>query len=424
MKSLPALVLMATLWQGNSNDQSTDGSKVAEPPERYRCAIDLYDHKRGTARVVSLNDIFRLLDLRLRHEIHEKAVMHRVVQAANAMLSRALLLLGDKRLTPVELVRLGEEDYALQGEDSFFQRLFERCAGLVGDKEKDLKTRRRIIEARRILRKLIDRCVYRPLMIIPGDRAADHFQFWGWPKDDPRKTEYDLRTLATIIDSAHYSPLLLFVSACVEKYLQGIFATDRELWEYASSVVADNAAPELINQAMNVVPSRVIIWTTPYKQLYKDPAVVVALGSWVDPIDEFEKKYPQASTQNESVRDLVKASIKDADSKYAALWKLYVFISDGLFYTGILNKLKERLFRVGTPEDAVKQHQSRLKKAEALFTAAFGAVHRNWDDFCRPLNSVEDQQERLKLKEEYLKEPMNLERFRSLVKRWISGSRR
>ncbi len=61
----------------------------------YRCSIDLYDYKRGTVRMELFNDIFRLLDL--RHEIHEKAVFHRVVQAANAMLSRTILLLGDRR---------------------------------------------------------------------------------------------------------------------------------------------------------------------------------------------------------------------------------------------------------------------------------------------------------------------------------------
>src|SRR5205085_11521360 len=91
--------------------------------KRYRCAIDLHDHKRGTTRTFILNDLFRLLDL--RQDIHEKAVVHRVVQSANAMLARGLLLLGkermpgeDKRPTLKELVGLEKDQHhALQSED-------------------------------------------------------------------------------------------------------------------------------------------------------------------------------------------------------------------------------------------------------------------------------------------------------------------
>ena len=50
----------------------------------YHCANQFYDRKRGTPRVNLIDDIFRLLDL--RHEIHQKAVLHRVVQSSNAML--------------------------------------------------------------------------------------------------------------------------------------------------------------------------------------------------------------------------------------------------------------------------------------------------------------------------------------------------
>ena len=92
----------------------------------YRCAIDLYDFKRGTTRMFLLNDLFRLLDL--RHEIHEKAVMHRVVQAANAMLARGLLLLNyaGRRPEQRELVSLGARDHALQSENLFLKSLLDR----------------------------------------------------------------------------------------------------------------------------------------------------------------------------------------------------------------------------------------------------------------------------------------------------------
>src|SRR3989304_4103718 len=104
----------------------------------YRCAIDLYDHKRRTARVFLLNDIFRLLDL--RHEIHEKAVTHRVVHSANAMLARGLNLLGrEKRPSLKELIGLGSPHQALCGEDLFFASLLKHCS----DNSTDPKLRAR-----------------------------------------------------------------------------------------------------------------------------------------------------------------------------------------------------------------------------------------------------------------------------------------
>ena len=115
----------------------------AKPRPLYRCAIDLLDEKRGTSRMVVLNDLFRLLDL--RHEIHEKAVMHRVVQAAIAMLSRALLLLGEHKPSLEAIVALGGPRHALQGEDLFFNQLAERAEG--GDP--------RSLDAKSLIHKLI-----------------------------------------------------------------------------------------------------------------------------------------------------------------------------------------------------------------------------------------------------------------------------
>ncbi len=54
-------------------------NSIFKTEPQFGCAIDLEDHKRGTIRAERLNDIFRLLDL--RHQIHEKAVNHRVVQS-------------------------------------------------------------------------------------------------------------------------------------------------------------------------------------------------------------------------------------------------------------------------------------------------------------------------------------------------------
>src|SRR5205814_3021145 len=79
------------------------------------------DHKRGTFRAERLNDIFRLLDL--RHQIHEKAVHHRVVQSAVAMLSRAGLILGDRIPNLSELYGFDSGTPALAGDDRFLERL-------------------------------------------------------------------------------------------------------------------------------------------------------------------------------------------------------------------------------------------------------------------------------------------------------------
>src|SRR5438046_4514733 len=92
--------------------------------------------------------------------------MHRVVQGAIAMLSRALLILGDnKKPTLSEIVDVGAPQHPLQGEDMFFYKLLGKCDK--GSSEGKA--------ACALLTKIIDRRVYRPLMIIPGDRAAKLF---------------------------------------------------------------------------------------------------------------------------------------------------------------------------------------------------------------------------------------------------------
>lgn len=90
-------------------------------PASYRCAIDLNDHKRGTFRAERLNDIFRLLDI--RHQIHEKAVYHRVVQSAIAMLARAGLVLGENKPTLDQLYGYDSGTPALASDEHFLQVL-------------------------------------------------------------------------------------------------------------------------------------------------------------------------------------------------------------------------------------------------------------------------------------------------------------
>ena len=88
---------------------------------------------------------------------------------------------------------------------------------------------------------------------------------------------------------------------------------------------------------------------------------------------------------------LVKASIEDADAKYSALWKLYVFVSDGLYYTGILNKLK----LVSGDAEASASHVSRLKSSEALVVAALEVICEDWSKYCREVAGTSRRQTRL-----------------------------
>lgn len=385
----------------------------------YCCAIDLQDQKRGTTRVSLINDIFRLLDL--RHEIHEKAVMHRVVHSAIAMLSRALLLLGDKKPRLKELIQLEKPNHALQSEDTFFQHLLNIC------EEKENKELHHIKEAHRILLKLIDRRVYRPLIIIPGDRA-NAFDFSGWQSNKlgkseseylAEKTEYNLRTLATIIDSTYYSPFLLFVSACVEKYLQGVFDTDDDLCDYTQKIFADGNRDNLVKQAMELIPSRIIIWTTPYKQLYKDPAVTVALDEKLsypidELVDELAKQNNDSTDKHKSAIVQIKGSINDANSKYSALWKLYVFISDGLYYTGIYNKIKNAIVKKSNPIFDSTQHEMRLNEARNFMVASFETISNHWNFFC-----TEHHKYGVAERTNLLKTPMDSKNFLELVNAWI-----
>jgi HD superfamily phosphohydrolase len=369
-------------------------------PTHYRCAIEIQDQRRGTSRVVLINDIFRLLDL--RHEIHEKAVMHRVVQSANAMLARALLLLDDHLPSAQALAKFGDQFHALQGEDLFLHSLLATPPG-----QQEERVAASIKDSRRIIGKLIDRRVYRPLLIIPGDRAEKRFQIRGNKDNSETDTEYRLRTLGALLDSRFYSPFLLFVSTCIEEFLTGLFNDATQILDEARSL-ANNATRR--NNAMKLIPSRVLIWTTPYKQLYKDPGLIVALKNRVEQIDQLASPGTNVSTNESALIDLVKASIRHADSKYANLWKIYVFISDGIYYTGILNKL----MRISPKEQGqtVATHAAKLKNCEALAIAALEAICEHWSNYC-------DDESKTEMRGKLLNGQMPGNDFESLVESWI-----
>lgn len=380
----------------------------AKPVEqKYRCAIDLHDHKRGTTRTFLLNDLFRLLDL--RQDIHEKAVVHRVVQSANAMLARGLLLLGkegmpgeDLRPKLKEVVGLGDEQHhALQSEDLLFQQLLDISA---------TRTEKRFTEAGRIFEKLTERRVCRPLVVIPGDWAREKLSLVG-PQDS--HPDFPLRTLAAIVDSAYYSPFLLFVCSCIEKYLEGLFDTDAEMCSYANRIASDDVDRDVAEKARNLIPSRVIVWTAPYKQLYKDPGIVVALDKCVGQIDNVVNR-SQFPNLDKSTRERIETAIGDADSKYATLWQLYVFISDGLFYSGILNKLLTSLPPECLAESGRDEHMARLEHAQAFLPLAFKTLCNDWHGVDQRNGEVEEKQR-------ILNQRMGVKAFQEVVGAWAAA---
>lgn len=322
---------------------------------RARTAIDLNDYKRGVIRAERINDVFRLLDF--RHEIHEKAVFHRVVQSAIAMAGRAVALAGDDKPSVESLYQLGTPLHALRGDDSLLQEL----AGLPAQ-HRDGRAHHALGQ------KLVDRRVYRPLMIIPGDQAHGLFgpSLEGVTKG---QQEESLRLLGAILDSTYFSPLFCLVCWCAERLLdhslESIDACDAFIEE-------EVRAAGLVPWTKTVMPRRVILWTTPYKQLYKDPAIVVRAGAHVARIDALVKE--EDSSLAPSILERLKAGMNDAESRYAAMWKVYVFISDGLYYTGGL----ARLIPAHPCRKDLAAHKLHLEQAQDYMVQAIHCACEWW----------------------------------------------
>ena len=128
-----------------------------------------------------------------------------------------------------------------------------------------------------------------------------------------------------------------------------------------------------LTAAMKVIPKGVIIWTSPYKQLYKNPGLLVSASAdgMSLQLDQLAV-VTQAQAELAEVKERVQEAINDAEGKYASLWKLYVFLSDGLFYTGVYAKLVEHECSKDpyeNPED--HPHKNHLEAAERLLISAF-----------------------------------------------------
>lgn len=331
----------------------------AEPGQLFRCAIDLNDYKRGTIREYLLNDVFRLLDL--RHEIHEKAVNHRVVHAAVAMLSRALLQLQKVGKKPPlkEIVATDRDCSAIYGEESFLGSLIKLASDNPGSME----------QLNSLSQKIAERRIYRPLMIIPGDVAVKRML----GLEQVESNEVRLRRLAAIVDSELFSPFFLFLSNTVEAYLQHGFEEANILWDYINKTASKDCTAQNLKVAMNFVPKRVIISATPYKQLYKDPALVVRVRDTVKQIDELENHLKNLDSLPE-IATRISAAMEDTEQRYAGMWKLFVFISDGLYYTGTMAKLVPN-YKCGMRIDA---HEECLEFAQRFLIMGFKTAYEYW----------------------------------------------
>jgi HD superfamily phosphohydrolase len=325
-----------------------------ETAEFFSCALDLNDDKRGTFRAERLNDIFRLLDL--RHQIHEKAVYHRVVQSAIAMLGRSILMMETKP-SLIELYGMDGNSIALAGDDRFLDKLVTRgnvSGHLSSESHQSLAC------------KLAERRVYRPLMVVPGDRVPLLLTNLGGGRDN---TEQTLRQLAAIIDSPFFSPLLLLIAGAIEKLLAHAIDTEEDLDKLLIDL---SKIPASLSALRTMIPKRVIFWTTPYKQLYKDPAIQVKAGDVIDVIEKLRDDHHVS----DALKLRVSAGIQDAETKNEALWKFYVFLSDGLFYTGALAKA---LPHHPCAMDA-QNHKKHLDMAERICIRSLRFVWRYWRD--------------------------------------------
>ncbi|MCI0539619.1 MAG: hypothetical protein L0Z50_30785 [Verrucomicrobiales bacterium] len=242
------------------------------------------------------------------------------------------------------------------------------------------------IDVRAIAVKLAERRVYRPLMVVPGDRVVRKLL-----KLEPHKNverEIALRKFAATVDSAYFAPFFLFISGCVEKLLEHFFASEDELLDYLRTL-ADQ--PSKAAEAMKIIPKSVVIWTSPYKQLYKNPGLLVSASAdaMAFQVDEL---ISDEHTGLEEVKDRVENAVDDAEGKYASLWKLYVFLSDGLFCTGVHAKLrKQECSSDPGANPSAHPHKRHLEAAQRILVTSFQCVfdwfkeHRNGLDLGTPM---------------------------------------
>lgn len=328
--------------------------------EHYCCSLDITDYKRGIARLEAITDAFHLLDVRF--DIHKKAVLHRVVQAAIAMMWRAMALLpDDKKPRENELYDWPEKQTdglgcarALSGDERFRAKLLERQSSSTTD-----------AVALKLAAKVIERRLYKPLLVIPGDLVP---RVLGVPMTEGAGNEKTIRELAALVDSRYFDKFFRTVECRIESLLA--HASD---WKSVLREMEENAGT---TDPHNAVSKRVIFWVLPYKQLYKDPLIRLCFlggeasgrGRGPTALEDVIKE----GNWGENLTTLLSAGVQNADAKYSAAWTASVFASDGLFYTGILAKVNPSACRT------IDDHERHLRQACVLSIAALRTAWNHW----------------------------------------------
>ncbi|HEY6803737.1 MAG TPA: hypothetical protein VI306_09175 [Pyrinomonadaceae bacterium] len=78
---------------------------------------------------------------------------------------------------------------------------------------------------------------------------------------------------------------------------------------------------------------------------------------------------------SDSLRSRIVAGVNDAETKNEALWKFYVFISDSLFYTGVLAKILQE----HPCQDDPQRHAEHLQVAKSLIVRAVFCAWEYWN---------------------------------------------
>jgi hypothetical protein len=320
------------------------------------------------------------------------------------MMSRAILRLPTDRIPKLTTIYGFDPGLspALCGEDNFLRLLIEA----VQTQEEYRHNIQTVSQS--IPYKLAERRIYKPLIVISGDRVRQLLELCGKipPSDAPPKPEdmeWVLRELAAIVDSEYFKPFFSFISKCIDELLQHTRDQDK-----IDAFIAETAdTPSKLKDVVKARPPKHVVFSAlPYKQLYKEPAVLVRVGKHVERIDRLKK----IKDIDEFVRARIQAGMAETESKYATLWKMYVFMSDGLFYTGMAAPLMQ------DPCSGNRTaHHEHLKAAQVLVIRALRAAWQSWISEIQRLKDLPESTRSTKITQ-LLESPEETERINGLAR--------
>src|SRR5579864_324239 len=378
---------------------------------RFVCALDLTDQKRGALRMELPEDLFDLLDARF--EVHQKAVLHRVVQAVIAMLWRSTRLLKSPPraellygwldgTTDGERLPKSAEDrvasrsdsvvgsqapsgdpasHALYGDEKFLDSLLRQATAEMGQNQSG--GQQAGDGSWSLITKIIERRLYKPLLSLRGDDVPDvvdeRVSLDRRRDEMNRSKERVVRAFGALLDSPAFCAFFREIEFCVEAILSHAYSAD-EILSYLRNLQSFPTRDPGREQS-----KRVIVWAPPFKQFYKDPSIRITyngrppktLEDIAGGIDIGRNGDGHSHPDPEQSEDLllrVQAGIANADAKYRSAWSASVFMSDGLFYRGARANICSKV----CPTD--DSHQNHLQSARLLVLAALRAAYHFWRD--------------------------------------------